>query len=152
MFGRGFAYGPGAGGERFSGYGRMGGGFARHGFPMGGAVGAIFALLVIAMVVFVFWQLFKKAGYHGALSLLMVIPVVNIGMLLFLALSEWPAHKELAAWRTWYASTQMPAVPVAGAVAQPVTVPVAETVVAAAPAEPTAPATPEPPVTGNAAK
>src|SRR5450759_1327258 len=150
MFGRGIAHGAGVAGARLGGFGRMGGGLARPRgfFPAGGAVGVVFALIVIAGVVFAFWQLFRKAGYHGALSLLMLVPVVNVGMLLFLALSEWPARKELKAWRTWYASTQSPAVPVAA----PVAPPVAETVVADVPAEPQPPVTPEPPVKGDAKK
>jgi hypothetical protein len=139
MIGRGFAQGANGAGARFGGYGRMGGGVVRRGFlPFGGAFGVILVLIVVAIVVFAFWKLFEKAGYHGALSLLMLIPVVNIGMLLFLALSEWPAHKELAKWRTWYASTQTPAV----AVAWPVAATVTEPMVAAA--EPEAPM---PPVT-----
>jgi hypothetical protein len=158
MMGRGFANEAGG---RFGGYGRMGGGFARHGFfPGGGVIGLLFALIVIAIMVFAFWQLFRKAGYHGALSLLMLVPVVNVGMLLFLALSEWPAHKELKAWRTWYASTATPAAPVVAAVAEPVAAPVAapaaapvaETPVAEAPAAPEPPATPEPPAKGKAKK
>lgn len=145
MFGRGFAPGAGAAAQRFGGYGRMGGGFARHGFPLGGAIGFIFALAVIAVVVFAFWQLFKKSGHSGALSLLMLVPVVNLGALLYLALAEWPALKELAAWRTWYASTQTPAAPAAPVVESPaVTTPLE----ASPPAAPDASAAPEPPVKG----
>jgi hypothetical protein len=144
MIGRGFARGAGMAGSRFGGFGRGGGAVARHGFfPGGGVIGVIFALLVIAVVVFAFWQLFRKAGYHGALSLLMLVPVVNVGMLLFLALSEWPAHKELAAWRMWYASTQTPATPAPEPVAAPAA-PAVEPVEVAAPVGET-----EPPVTGK---
>jgi hypothetical protein len=143
MMGRGFANAAG----RFGGYGRGGGAVVRHGFfPGGGVIGVLFALIVIAVMVYAFWQLFHKAGYHGALSLLMLVPLVNIGMLLFLALSEWPAHKELKAWRTWYASTATPAAPVAAAVAEPVPAPVA----AAAPVAETVVAEPQPPVTPEA--
>lgn len=155
MFGRGFsqgyggAGGPGGAGEGYGGYGQMGGGIARgaHGaFPGGGVLPMLFALVVIAVIVFAFWQLFKKSGHNGALSLLMLIPVVNVGALLYLALSEWPALKELAAWRTWYASTQTPATPVAPVMAP--TVPVAPV---PAPFEVTS-ATPEPPEVSEAKK
>lgn len=40
-----------------------------------------------------FWLIFSKAGFPGVLSLLMLIPLVNVGMLFFLAFVEWPALK-----------------------------------------------------------
>jgi len=40
------------------------------------------------------WKIFSKAGYHGALGLLMLVPLANIIMLAILAFSEWPIHKE----------------------------------------------------------
>lgn len=54
--------------------------------------------LIILMVVFgmqaiifviPFWQIFKKAGLSAPLSILMIIPLVNIIMLYFLAFSPW---------------------------------------------------------------
>jgi hypothetical protein len=47
--------------------------------------------IYILIVVIPFWQIFKKAGYSPWLSLLMLIPVVNLGMLYFLAFASWPA-------------------------------------------------------------
>lgn len=54
-------------------------------------------LYVVAMVLLVvaFWMIFKKAGYNGALSLLMLVPLVNLGMVLWLAFAEWPIFKSL---------------------------------------------------------
>lgn len=143
MMGRGFGYGAAQAGSRLGGYGRMGGGFARHGFFMGGGLGVILALIVVGVMVFAFWKIIEKTGHHGALSLLMLIPFVNVGIIVWLALTEWPVHKELASWRTWYASTQTPAAAVAEpvAVAAPVVEP--EPVVTAPPVVETAP---EPPV------
>ena len=47
----------------------------------------------IAVVVLLvpYWRIFKKAGFPPALSLLMVIPLVNIVMLYYLAFTEWPS-------------------------------------------------------------
>jgi hypothetical protein len=38
-----------------------------------------------------YWMIFRKAGFPPALSLLMVVPLVNIAMLYFLALTPWPS-------------------------------------------------------------
>jgi hypothetical protein len=36
------------------------------------------------------WRIFTKAGHPGALSLTMLIPMVNLVMLLWFAFSRWP--------------------------------------------------------------
>jgi hypothetical protein len=41
-----------------------------------------------------FWFIFRKAGYHPALSLLMMIPFANIIMKFFLAFADWPSLKK----------------------------------------------------------
>lgn len=51
-------------------------------------------VLVVLTTVVPYWFIFSKAGFSGALSLLMLIPVVNIIMLFFLAFAEWPALKQ----------------------------------------------------------
>lgn len=43
----------------------------------------------LAIIIIPFWQIFKKSGMSGALSLLMAIPLVNLVMLYVLAFSEW---------------------------------------------------------------
>jgi hypothetical protein len=48
-----------------------------------------FGLLWIIVLVVPFWMIFKKAGFAGALSLLMIIPLVNLIMLYVLAFSRW---------------------------------------------------------------
>lgn len=58
----------------------------------------VMALLVVATFVLFavgFWMIFRKAGYPGALGLLMALPIVNVVMLFYLALSEWPVLKQL---------------------------------------------------------
>jgi len=43
----------------------------------------------LAIIIIPFWQIFKKAGMSGALSILMAIPLVNLVMLYVLAFSQW---------------------------------------------------------------
>jgi hypothetical protein len=49
----------------------------------------IFAGLLTLFVVIPFWQIFKKAGFPPALSLLMFIPLVSVIMFYVLAFSPW---------------------------------------------------------------
>ena len=55
----------------------------------------IFSLAAIIFAVVIYWRIFAKAGYSGAMGLLMFIPIVNIVMLCILAFGEWPIYKEL---------------------------------------------------------
>lgn len=57
----------------------------------------LLVLLIAACVVIPLWKIYSKAGYPGFLALGMFIPVVNIGLLLFLGFSDWPVHKQLRA-------------------------------------------------------
>jgi len=43
---------------------------------------------------FAWWRVFRKAGYPGALGLLMIIPLVNFLMLMILAFSAWPVQEQ----------------------------------------------------------
>lgn len=43
------------------------------------------------IIIFPFWKIFQKAGFNGALGILMIIPFVNIVMIFYLAFAEWPA-------------------------------------------------------------
>jgi hypothetical protein len=38
-----------------------------------------------------FWVIFKKAGFQPILSVLMMVPLVNLAMLYFVAFSQWKA-------------------------------------------------------------
>jgi hypothetical protein len=56
-------------------------------------------ILVVAifggiLTVVPFWFIFKKAGYHPALSFLMIIPLADVIMKFFLAFAEWPSLKK----------------------------------------------------------
>ena len=59
-------------------------------FGFGPLMMIIFAIAIVVP----FWLIFAKAGYSKWLSLLMVIPVVNLIALYFLAFSKWPSQKE----------------------------------------------------------
>ena len=48
--------------------------------------------LVIAIaVIWPAWRVCARAGFSGALGLLIVIPVLNLFLLYFLAFAEWPS-------------------------------------------------------------
>ena len=67
-------------------------------FP--GIFGIIMVLVVLAIVVaatvfmiFLWWRVFSKAGYSGALGLLVLVPFGGLIMLCVLAFSQWPILK-----------------------------------------------------------
>jgi hypothetical protein len=77
----------------------------------GAAIGVgLFALIIgLAAIVFavvIYWRIFAKAGYSGALGLLMFVPIVNLVMLGILAFAEWPIYKELNYLRQQAARSQ----------------------------------------------
>ena len=57
----------------------------------GMGMGPLMMLLMAAVVLVPFWFIFAKAGYSKWLSLLMVVPLVNLILLYFLAFSKWPS-------------------------------------------------------------
>jgi hypothetical protein len=59
-------------------------------------------LVIVALGVFLVfpaWKIFSKAGYPGILSLALLVPILNLVIWWFLALSEWPVLRELNALR-----------------------------------------------------
>lgn len=56
-------------------------------------MGPLMMLLMAAVVVVPFWFIFSKAGYSKWLSLLMVVPLVNVLLLYFLAFAQWPSQR-----------------------------------------------------------
>lgn len=68
-------------------------------FATFGAIIGIISLLSIVLAVVIWWRIFSKAGYNGALSLLLFVPIANIIMLCILAFGEWPIYQELNALR-----------------------------------------------------
>ena len=68
----------------------------------------VFLIAVVAFSIWLFWRIFTKAGYSGALAFLTLIPGVGVLIaLLILAFGTWPAENELAAYR----SGRMPTAP-----------------------------------------
>jgi hypothetical protein len=55
----------------------------------------VFSLVAIIFSVIIYWRIFSKAGYSGAMGLLMFVPIANIVVLCILAFGEWPIYKEL---------------------------------------------------------
>jgi hypothetical protein len=50
----------------------------------------VIILVIVTVILVPFWRIFTKAGYPGALAVLMLVPLLNIVMLYFLAFAEWP--------------------------------------------------------------
>ena len=55
----------------------------------------LIGLVAIAFSIVIQWRIAAKAGYPGALSLLMLIPFVNFVILIMFAFSEWPIERAL---------------------------------------------------------
>ena len=53
----------------------------------------IFWLVMAAIAIVPFWRLCQRVGYSPWLSLLIVVPLLNIGFVYYLAFSEWPLRK-----------------------------------------------------------
>lgn len=56
--------------------------------------GPLMMLIMAAAMILPFWFIFSKAGYSKWLSLLMVVPLVNVVLLYFLAFSQWPGQEK----------------------------------------------------------
>jgi hypothetical protein len=52
-------------------------------------------LVIFGIPVWFFWRIFVKAGYSGAWSLLVAVPVANLIMLGMLAFGDWPIHRQM---------------------------------------------------------
>jgi heme/copper-type cytochrome/quinol oxidase subunit 2 len=73
--------------------------------------GLIFGLIGLVSIVFtviIYWKIFSKAGYSGAMSLLMFVPIANIVALCILAFGEWPIYRELNQLRQMARGVQYP--------------------------------------------
>lgn len=53
--------------------------------------GLFAAVLAAALVIFPHWRMFQRAGYPGAMALLMLVPLVNLIVLIWFAFADWPA-------------------------------------------------------------
>ena len=59
----------------------------------------LFMLGMVALAVFFWGTIFRKAGYSFWLGLVMLVPLANVIWLLVFAFSKWPIHRELEAYR-----------------------------------------------------
>jgi hypothetical protein len=55
---------------------------------------SIIGFFVGLLVLLPFWQIFKKAGFPPALSLLTMVPFLGTIVLYVVAFSEWPAFRK----------------------------------------------------------
>lgn len=60
-----------------------------------GIVFFFIAIISTAIYIIPMWKIFSRTGMSGALSLLMLIPLVNIIMLYYLGFGSWPVEEEL---------------------------------------------------------
>jgi hypothetical protein len=60
-------------------------------------IDAIVVLAAVAFAIWVFWRIFTKAGYNGALALLNLVPGLgHLICLIILAFGRWPIEDRLA--------------------------------------------------------
>ena len=57
--------------------------------------GLVVGLISLIFGIIIWWRIFSKAGYSGARSLLLFIPIVNLIIIIMLAFSEWPIESEI---------------------------------------------------------
>jgi len=57
------------------------------------STGILMYLIISFFVIIPFWRIFSKAGFHPALSILTVVPIINLITLYYIAFSVWPIHK-----------------------------------------------------------
>jgi len=70
---------------------------------------SIVLLALIAFTIWVYWRIFVKAGYNGAMSLLNLIPGVGqLICMIILAFGRWPIEDQLAALRGGFPGAPMP--------------------------------------------
>jgi len=63
---------------------------------------AAYAIVIVVAIIFgiiIYWRIATKAGYAGALSLLMFVPLVNLVIIILFAFTDWPIERELRALR-----------------------------------------------------
>jgi len=53
-----------------------------------------FILLFSILPVIAFWKICSKAGFNGALGLLMLVPIANIILPLYVAFASWPVFQQ----------------------------------------------------------
>lgn len=62
-----------------------------HYYSVTGFPALLITLAMAAIVVAPFYQLWKRTGHSGWISLTVLVPVLNVIMIYVLAFKEWPA-------------------------------------------------------------
>ncbi len=55
--------------------------------------------LILLFFIVPFWKIFGKAGFPRMLSLLMIVPLVNVVVVFYVAFARWPVRRELEAMK-----------------------------------------------------
>ncbi|MHC0054035.1 DUF805 domain-containing protein [Actibacterium sp. D379-3] len=63
-----------------------------HSYEVTGFPALVMMTIPALILIIPFFQLWKRTGHSGWISLLMVIPVVNLIMVYVLAFKDWPAE------------------------------------------------------------
>ena len=70
------------------------GGREKRMFPLMGSIELIGILLLSAIIIFPFWKIFQKAGFSKWLSILTVIPIVDLAVLYYVGLAKGLAQQK----------------------------------------------------------
>jgi hypothetical protein len=62
------------------------------------AMSFLAVLAGFAFMIWPAWRICSKAGFSGALGILIVIPLANVFLLFFLAFAEWPSLRQKKAY------------------------------------------------------
>ena len=54
-----------------------------------------FVVLGLLLAIIPWWKICTKAGFPGALSLLMLVPIANIILPFYIAFTDWPALRQV---------------------------------------------------------
>lgn len=58
-------------------------------------VGFLAVFVIVPAFIIPYWKIFSKAGFSGALSLLMFVPLANILILYYVAFSKWNVRADV---------------------------------------------------------
>lgn len=72
----------------------------------------VLSLAIIIIKAVIYCKVFSKAGYHWALGLLALIPILNLIMPFVLAFGQWPVRAELEELRRQLPQRPSPLSPV----------------------------------------
>ena len=61
--------------------------------------GRLVMVVLVLVYLLAWWRILSRAGFPGALAVLMLVPPFALPIWLFVAFAPWPARRELAALR-----------------------------------------------------